>query len=327
MDFSSSFKIKTYENQGLSYFHLTHASPCLDMIATPLQGDAQVDVSILDFGPGVIIKRRNHGSALEEYQFADHVLALQLPVPDEVSIDTYIDVLGGLSHSPFLASGAKAQWIIPSDVWLFQLHLDVRWLRTVLGQQAMEDYLELSQATSRKAYDRQVLFAVASACEYAFTQGLANGVVDRGRWQHFMTDILLPCIMSDIAEHKSVTRQKILGRALDYVHEQFSMPISIEKLAMVASTSVRNLQIIFKQELGISPGTYIQQFRLHRFRHLLTQAGSVTEAAYASGFKHLGRLTERYARVFEQKPSTHLLKPVRDRFHIGALGDVESVLD
>jgi transcriptional regulator GlxA family with amidase domain len=82
-----------------------------------------------------------------------------------------------------------------------------------------------------------------------------------------------------------------------------------QQWAQAASTSVRNLQIVFKQELGITPIAYIQQFRLHRFRHRLSDAQSVTEAAYASGFKHLGRLTERYARVFNHTPSLHLSKP------------------
>jgi len=39
---------------------------------------------------------------------------------------------------------------------------------------------------------------------------------------------------------------------------------------------------------------------------MLAMATSVTEAAYASGFKHLGRLTERYAQVFNHKPSSQL---------------------
>ncbi len=322
MDQLFSTKIKSYENQGISYFHLTHASPCLDIVATPLKGDAQVDVNIVDFGPMVLIKRRNQGAAIEEYQFADHVLAIQLPCANQESIEAYQSVFGNLSDSPFLVPGAQARWIIPSDVWFYQLHLDVRWLSKVLGHQAMADYLELTQAYNRKAYDRQVLFAVSNACEHAFAHGKDSEEIEKNRLSHLVMDILLPCIMSDIADHKGATRQKILARALDYVHGNYAAPISVERLAMVASTSVRNLQIVFKQELGMTPGSYIQQYRLHRFRHTLAQAGSVTEAAYACGFKHLGRLTERYARVFEQNPSYHLSKTVRERFPLGTLSDV-----
>lgn len=322
MDLQPSLSIKSYNNQGLDYFHLTQASPCLNVIATPLAGDSTLDLSIVDFGPMVIIKRTNHGAAIEQYQFPEHVIAIQLPTSDYVNIDAFQTLLGGFSHSPFLTSGAKAQWIVPSNLPLYQLHLDKRWLEKVLGAQIMEDYLELTQAFSRRAYDRQVLFSVACACEYALNEGIKqqadSGQISAAKLESLITDILLPCVLSDIGDEKSTTRQKILGKTLDYIHEHFSRPISLAMLAQVASTSVRNLQIVFKQELGISPGSYIQQFRLHRFRHLLAHASSVTEAAYASGFKHLGRLTERYARVFNHNPSVHLAMGIRERIEAGA---------
>jgi AraC-like DNA-binding protein len=329
MDLQSSSNIKSYTNQGLDYFHVSQASPCLDMIATPLEGDARLDLSIVDFGPLVLVKRRNSSAAIEQYQFSQHVIAIQLPVAQGEIVDRFQSLLGGLSHSPFLPAGAKAHWTIPGDMWMYQLHIDVRWLEKALGTQAMKDYVELSRAASRKAYDKQTLFAAASACEYMFERGIQSckegQVLSATQLENMTTDILLPCIMSDIGDDKTTTRQKILGKALDCVHEQFALPLSLETLAQASSTSVRNLQIVFKQELGISPGSYIQQFRLHRFRHFLADASSVTEAAYAAGFKHLGRLTERYARVFKSNPSTHLSQTVRDRFHLGGLLDMDNL--
>ena len=325
MDLPSTSNIKSYANQGLDYFHLAQAGPCLNMMATPLEGDALLDVSIVDFGPMVLIKRCNFGAAIEQYQFPNHVIAIQLPVAHGDSIEQFRKLLGGLSHSPFLPSGAKAQWIIPSHMWMYQLHIDARWLEQVLGREVLKDYVELAQAASRKAYDRQMLFAVASSCEYMLNRGLDAMAFDESlsssELGNLITDIMLPCILSDIGDDKGTTRQKILGRALDHVHDQFALPISLETLAQASSTSVRNLQMVFKQELGVSPGSYIQQFRLHRFRHLLAEAGSVTEAAYASGFKHLGRLTERYARVFKSNPSAHLSCSIQTSFKLGRLLD------
>ncbi len=105
---------------------------------------------------------------------------------------------------------------------------------------------------------------------------------------------------------KPSTRQKILSKALDYIRLNFSNAIRLSDLANASATSVRNLQIVFKQELNVSPSRYIQQFRLHRFRHSLAKSNSVTEAAHNSGFKHLGRLTEQYAKVFDKYPSADL---------------------
>ncbi|GAA6135571.1 hypothetical protein NBRC116188_23610 [Oceaniserpentilla sp. 4NH20-0058] len=313
MELKSSLPIKSYINEGLDYYYLTQACPCIDVLATPLHGDARLELAVVDFGPMLIMKRLNQGAAIEEYRFAEHLVAIQLPTSSGDNIDAFQCALGGAQHSPFLLPGAKAQWIVPDNTELYQLHIDGRWLTKVLGPSAMEDYFELSTVPSRKAYDKEALLLVATACEQALSQGLAANA--KGMTlavdvvESLIKDILLPCINAELIDVKPTPRQKILGKALDYIHAHYAQPISLDGLADVTATSVRNLQLVFKHELGISPGSYIQQFRLHRFRHMLSTASSVTEAAYACGIKHLGRLTERYAQVFKQKPSSHLSSP------------------
>lgn len=315
--------IRTFSGHQLSYFDLSQVTPCLDMVATPLAGDGQVEMSIVDFGPMMLIKRRNTEAAVEQYQFPAHMIAIQLPFSERENITSFQNVLGGISHSPFLSAGASVRWIIPGNTWMYQLHIDSRWLTTVLGQEAMKDYMELTCAASRKAYDWQALFKVGLVCEHALDVGFSKQAqaepVNALELERIARDILMPCIFSDVGENKCTTRQKILGRALDFIHHNFIESISLKELAQAASTSVRNVQIVFKQELGITPIAYIQQFRLHRFRHRLSYAKSVTEAAYASGFKHLGRLTERYASVFNNTPSVHLTKGPMARFNTGDL--------
>jgi len=164
---------------------------------------------------------------------------------------------------------------------------------------------------SRKAYDASILFTVAAATQHAIDVARASEEssvpLSATHVGNLITDILLPCIMSDLEDMKASTRQKILSKALDYIRDNHAKPIRLTGLADFVATSVRNLQMIFKQELGISPSRYIQQFRLHRFRHRLVSCSSVTEAAYNSGFKHLGRMTEQYAKVFSKYPSEDLL--------------------
>jgi AraC-like DNA-binding protein len=322
MDVSNEI-IRIFSGHQLSYFDLSQVTPCLDMVATPLAGDGQVEMAIVDFGPMMLIKRRNIEAAVEQYQFPAHIIAIQLPSSERENIASFQNVLGGISHSPFLSAGASVRWIIPANTWMYQLHIDSRWLTTVLGQDAMKDYLELTCAASRKAYDWQALMKVGIECEQALNTGFqrkAQGErISELELEKIAHDILMPCIFSDVGENKCTTRQKILGKALDFIHHNSIESISLKELAQAASTSVRNVQIVFKQELGVTPIAYIQQFRLHRFRHRLSYANSVTEAAYASGFKHLGRLTERYASVFNNTPSVHLTKGSQARLNVGDL--------
>lgn len=311
MDFEDAFYIKTFKLQGLSNLKFVQALPCLNLISTPLIGDSSHDLNIVDIGPVVMLRRCNHASTIEDAFVKPHTLAIQLPIPDKSVIQRFQELPGGDSHSPFQMPGARSQWFIPQDLPMLHLHIDRRFLSQVVGEQAKRDYLELCNAQSRKAYDANVLMQASLALERAM-EVAENLHVQKKKMNYqiasgLVGDIFLPLIKSDLCEMKVSTRQKILSRSLDYIREHFNLPIRLSNIAEASSTSMRNLQIVFKQELDISPNRYLQQFRLHRFREQLMKSSSVSEAAYACGFKHLGRLTELYAKAFERNPSADLM--------------------
>lgn len=310
MDLSKQVEIKTYAAQRLSYFDLAQSIRCIDLISTPLEGDATLDLELVDFGPLLIIKRHNHSAALEDIRFGKHTLACQLPCTNTDSLEPFLALPGGDRYNPFHMAGSQARWLMPKGESFFHVQFDYRWLKKVLGNQAMKDYQELCKAPSRRAYDESLFvhasLAAQQAMNAAFEIKANNKVMSKNQLETLASNILLPCIMSDIEEIKESTRQKILSKAIDYIRDHHQKTIRLADMASMVSTSVRNLQMIFKQELGVSPSKYIQQFRLHRFRHHLPSSSSVTEAAYNSGFKHLGRLTEQYAKVFDNYPSEDL---------------------
>ena len=311
MDVNKQVVIRTYEGQGLSYFDLIQSLSCVEMTSTPLDGDALIEMDVVDFGPLLIIKRSNSCSSIEEVKFGEHTLAFQLPEADSQAVQQFLNLPGGERYNPFQPTAALSQWLIPENTPTFHVQADARWLKNVLGSQALKDYSELCKVASRKAYDPSVIEAIAGATQHAMDvakESIDSQIpISASHLESLVTDILLPCIMSDLEEVKSSTRQKILSKALDYVRDNHAAPIRLTDLSEFVSTSARNLQMVFKQELGVTPSRYIQQFRLHRFRHRLVKSSSVTEAAYNSGFKHLGRLTEQYAKVFDKYPSEDLL--------------------
>jgi len=311
MDFEATFNIKTFEGRGLSYFSVLKSLPCLDITSTPLNGDSRLDMRIADFGPMVLLRRFNHGPAIEDAMVGSNTLAIQLPLARKEVVAQFQELPGGGGHSPFQMAGARSQWVIPQGMPMLHLHVDQRLLKQVIGGDAMKDYQELCNAQSRKAYEPMALMQAAGALERAITMAFEyekNGSsLDQNMVNSLLADIFMPLIGSDLIEIKPSTRQKILSRSLDYIRDNFKQPIRLADLAKASSTSVRNLQIVFKQELDVSPNKYLQQFRLHRFREHLMVSSSVTEAAYSCGFKHLGRLTEQYARVFNRNPSADLM--------------------
>jgi AraC-like DNA-binding protein len=310
MDVNNQVVIKTYERKDLSYFDLIQSLTCIEMTSTPLSGDALIEADVVDFGPLLINKRSNTCSSIEEIQFGRHTIGFQLPVADSGAVLDFLNLPGGDHNNPFQPEGGFAQWFISEQTPTYHVQVDARWLKKVLGSQAVKDYSELCKVSSRKAYDAEVLLVVAGAVQHAMDvakESVKSQIpISASHLESLVTDILLPCIMSDLEDVKSSTRQKILSKALDYIRDNHTTPIRLSEVASFVATSCRNLQIVFKRELGVTPSRYIQQFRLHRFRHRLVCSNSVAEAAYSSGFKHLSRLTEQYAKVFDKYPSEDL---------------------
>ncbi len=311
MDLEETIIIKTFEGQRLSYFNVARSFHCLDMVSTPLNGDTYMDLSLVDLGPVVMMHRINHGPAVEDTVPAQDTLAIQLPLARKEVVAQFQDLPGGGGHSPFQMAGARSQWLIPQGLPMLHLHVRHSLLEQVMGREAMTDYQELCNAHSRKAYDPIAIMQASGALERAITLAFEykkNGSeLTQNMVASLLEDIFLPLTGSDLIEVKPSTRQKILSRSLDYIRDNFKLPVKLADLAEASSTSVRNLQIVFKQELDVSPNKYLQQFRLHRFRERLTVSSSVTEAAYSCGFKHLGRLTEKYTKAFNRNPSADLM--------------------
>jgi AraC-like DNA-binding protein len=322
MDVNKPVVIKVFEGVGLSYFDLAQSMSCISMTSTPLSGDASIDAELVDLGPLLIVKRTNSRSTIEELKFGRYTLACQLPMADASSIEQYLNLPGGKRYNPFQPAGTESQWLIPENTPLYHLQVDAPWLKSVLGAQALRDYKELYKVESRKSYDPEVLHKAALAVQHAMEVAKASvesdSPISASHLERLASDILLPCIMSDLADSKASTRQNILSKALDYIREHYAEPISLTDLSASVSTSDRNLQIVFKQELGITPSRYLHQFRLHRFRLHLVNANSVSEAAHDSGFKHLGRLTEQYAKVFDSYPSEDLLVESEFKLEVGS---------
>ncbi len=97
----------------------------------------------------------------------------------------------------------------------------------------------------------------------------------------------------------------ILKRAVDMVHDRLREDISLIELSNHAGTTPRNLQLIFKRELGLTPVQYLQQCRLNLARHLLLARNGdlpVSDVAELSGHRHLGRFSVAYKKRFGESP-------------------------
>lgn len=95
-------------------------------------------------------------------------------------------------------------------------------------------------------------------------------------------------------------------RALEFIHANLVEPIDLTQIAGAAGVNVRTLQMGFRAKFGSTPMQYLKNARLDLAHYLLAAKGdpiSVTEAAFSSGFSHLGRFSRDYKQRFGMAPS------------------------
>ena len=91
--------------------------------------------------------------------------------------------------------------------------------------------------------------------------------------------------------------------ARDYIHAHLNGRIRMQDLCTATGTPERTLRRAFMSAFGVSETVYVRSHRLRRARVLLQGAArSVTEAALASGFEHLGRFSHHYRTMFGELP-------------------------
>lgn len=90
-------------------------------------------------------------------------------------------------------------------------------------------------------------------------------------------------------------------RALLFLHEHFAEDVEIGHLAEVAGLSVSRLAHLFTERVGLSPHSYLTQYRIYRSKSLLcagvspgrtaVECGFYDQAHFTRHFKHLTGLT------------------------------------
>jgi AraC-like DNA-binding protein len=102
-----------------------------------------------------------------------------------------------------------------------------------------------------------------------------------------------------------------LRRALAFIDEHASEPITLYEIATAARLSPRGLQAAFRRHLDTTPLGYLRSVRMeraHRDLQSADQSEGVSVAAVAAnwGFTHLGRFAIEYRRRFGVPPSQTL---------------------
>lgn len=114
-----------------------------------------------------------------------------------------------------------------------------------------------------------------------------------------------------LAEPESRRSPRTLRRAVDFIDEHLDQPLGLAEIAAAAGVGARSLQREFRDCLGLSPRSYVQQRRLIKVHEELLDASpgagaTVLDIALRWGFTHASRFAATYRERYGVSPSATL---------------------
>jgi YesN/AraC family two-component response regulator len=99
---------------------------------------------------------------------------------------------------------------------------------------------------------------------------------------------------------------QIVRQAMVCIHERYAEPLTREDIARHVGVSGGHLGRCFRDELGVSPMTYLGRYRVNQARALLaTGTSNVTEVAMAVGFSDAAYFSRMFRREVGVSPSAY----------------------
>ncbi|MET3612252.1 transcriptional regulator GlxA family with amidase domain [Rhizobium aquaticum] len=99
-----------------------------------------------------------------------------------------------------------------------------------------------------------------------------------------------------------VQNSKVLS-IIEVMEKNLAEPLSLLEIADDAGLSRRQIERLFRQEMGRSPARYYLEIRLERARHLLVQSTlPVVEVAVACGFVSASHFSKCYREIYNRSP-------------------------
>lgn len=108
---------------------------------------------------------------------------------------------------------------------------------------------------------------------------------------------------SGLIERYNTTNPSVI-KTIELMENHIANPLKLDQLAQLCDLSPRQLNRLFKSQIGLGTMQFYLQLRLNQARKLCEQSTlSVTEIAIATGFSSLSYFSSKFSNHFKLKPS------------------------
>ena len=101
-----------------------------------------------------------------------------------------------------------------------------------------------------------------------------------------------------------------LNKVFEYVENNFTLQPKLDEVAQLSNMTTPAFCRFFKKQVGMTFSDFVNETRINQARILLTEGKTVSEAAFESGFNHLGHFTEVFKKYESINPKDFRKKMV-----------------
>lgn len=107
------------------------------------------------------------------------------------------------------------------------------------------------------------------------------------------------------AEPPSGSEHQAVRKVRDYIHENYAQPLSLSELAAYVNFSRYYLLNIFRDEVGMPPHTYLENFRIRQAQRMLAGGDALVQVAGRIGFSSQSHFTRCFKQIIGVTPGEY----------------------
>lgn len=140
---------------------------------------------------------------------------------------------------------------------------------------------------------------------YAALKGNANPLECESKFIWMMVELIKQFGNKKLGEQKIGTEHEAIQKVRDYIHENYTQPITLSELADYVHLSRYYLLHTFRDKTGMPPHAYLENVRIRQAQKLLSEGNSLVEIAYQVGFGSQSHFTQRFKHIIGITPGEY----------------------
>lgn len=135
---------------------------------------------------------------------------------------------------------------------------------------------------------------------------LSLNIIEQAKHRKALTNEADEFAIDFISRTKAGRKDKNLQQALKFIHNNFSMDISLDRVAGVAGISRYHFSRLFKEMTGLTYLSYLNRVRIEQAKRLLNDDNlSITDTGHAVGYYDLTHFERIFKKISGTTPSQY----------------------